>query len=231
MIKHTEFAQGSLEWHAMRAGKPTAGGLGNLITDGLEVRTGEMPNTYLAQKLAEAWYAAQGLQLESLESTWAMEQGTLLEEEVIPWLACLHDIHAERVGCILTDDGRVECSPDGIAGQSGIEIKSPQPKQHCKTLLTGIVPKEHLAQIHGGMFVTGFESWLFVSYRRDFPKLVLTVERDYEVMENIRVAIEMFLEKFDAGWKKLCEMNDGPPAPRPHRNSKPQPMPEITYMQ
>ena len=47
--------QGSIEWMQARAGIPTASEFDNLVTPKWEVRTGQMPKTYLARKLAEWW--------------------------------------------------------------------------------------------------------------------------------------------------------------------------------
>lgn len=211
MIKRTDIVQGTLAWLEARAGIPTASEFGNLVTDTFEVRKGEMPRSYVAAKLEEAW-----LGTFPDTSSWAMEQGNILEDEAIPWYELTSGFKVERVGFCTTDDGKIGCSPDGliVGDHVGVEIKCPQPKQHIKTLLNGKIPAEHLPQIHGGMFVTGFKRWLFVSYHRNLPKFIATVEWDEEVEAALRTALDVFLFRFDEGWKKLCDLNGGPPRRR-----------------
>lgn len=207
-MKLVNVQQGSVEWMQARAGIPTASEFDALVTPDFKVRTGEMPKTYLARKLAEAWLGGPLADAHVFD----MEQGKILEEEAIPWFELEHNRTVQRVGLITTDDGRVGCSPDGlISERCGIEIKCPRPETHTRYLLAGELPKEYAAQVHGSMFVTGFPQWQFLSYRRRFPKFLLTVERDLEVQRNIRTALERFLEAFDEGWTRLCEINGGPP--------------------
>lgn len=214
--------QGSVEWQIARAGIPTASEFDNLISPTWKIRTGEMPRTYLAAKLAEAWLGGPLIGF----NTFDMEQGRILEEEARPWLELELEMAVQSVGLITTDDGRAGCSPDGVvmepAGTFGIEIKCPQPTAHVKYLLSGEVPHEYLAQVHGGMYVTGFDSWKFLSYRRNFPKLLLAVERDEEIQEQIGEALGTFMEQFEEQMKRLEEINGGPPK----RRAAPIPQPE-----
>lgn len=201
MIIRRDIEQGSLGWLEARAGVVTASEFGNLVTPGFEIRDGEMPKTYLAQKLAEKI----GGPMLSF-SSFATEQGECLEDEARAWLALEMDREIEQVGFCTTDDGRAGCSPDGIIGEEGLELKAPQSVNHVKWLLAGGAPKEHLAQIHFGMFVTGFASWRFVSYRRGFPALVVVVKRDEKIQKILGAALRAFLERFDAGLNRLKDL-------------------------
>lgn len=221
MIIHREYQQGSLDWLRARAGIPTASEFGNLITPKCEIRawSTEMPKTYLAAKLAEAWT---GMPLSGINS-FAMEQGSILQDEAIPWLSLELNQEIESVGFITDDAGRVGCSPDGLIGEiQGVEVKCPEPTAHVKYLLGGKVPDDYLAQVHGSMFVTGLASWRFVSYRRGFPNLVLIVERDGEIQEKIGDALQEFLDRFEIGMQRLIDLNGGD---RPKRPTFPKPEP------
>lgn len=211
MIIHN-VAQGSVDWAILRSGIPTASEMGNLVTDNLEVRKGEMPKTYVAKKLAEWWTGGPLAEFNSFD----MEQGSILENEAIPFIALERGIKIERVGFVTTDDGATGCSPDGIAEdewgeKEGWEMKCPRIETHVRYLLTGTVPKEYLPQIHASLFVTGWQRWHFVSYRRRLPALILKVERDDEAQTNIEEALESFWHHFEEGKKRLCELNGGPP--------------------
>lgn len=201
--------QGSLEWLTARVGVPTASELHQLLTPKWKLRDGEMPHTYLAKKLAERW-TGEPLQM---WSGGAMEQGSILEDEALPWFAFEYDVTVERVGFLTTDAGDFGCSPDGWIpkDRTGVEIKCPELHTHTKWLLDGGCPSDHIAQVQGSMFVTGAESWTFVSYSRQMPKLVVNVIRDPAAMEAIEEAVAWFKSEFVEGWDRLVALNGGEP--------------------
>lgn len=200
--------QGSLEWMMARAGIPTASEFDALLTPEFKLRTGEMPKTYLAKKVAESWIGGPLPQF----NAWDMDQGKILEQEAIPFYELETGETVTRCGLITTDDGRVGCSPDGLVGDDfGIEVKCPEMHTHVRYLLSGELPKEYAAQVHGGMFVTGLKSWKFVSYRRGFPPLVLTVAWDEAIHKQIEIALATFLVQMDAALATIKQINGGPP--------------------
>lgn len=204
-----DFEQGSPQWLQARAGIPTASEFGALITDKFAVRKGAMVDSYIDKKLAEWWL---GGPLPSHGGSFAMEQGQILEEQARPWYELEYNCEVGRVGFITTDDGMVGCSPDGwIAGDRGLEIKCPQADTHVGYLLDGILPEQYGPQVQGSMWVTGAKSWRFLSYRRGFPALVITVESDPVAQQAITDALTSFLVKLDVGKRKLIELNGGEP--------------------
>jgi len=207
-MKVHDAEQGSLGWMMDRVGVVTASEFDSILTPDFKIRTGEMPKTYLAKKVAERWT---GSPMPGF-NVWDMDQGHFLEEEAIPFYTLETGQEVQRVGLITTDDGRVGCSPDGLLGDdSGIEVKSPAMHTHVQYVLGGVLPKDYTAQVHGAMFVTGRKSWRFLSYRRHFPPLILTIERDEEIQEKIQDALTIFLAQMDAAMLKLEEINGGPP--------------------
>ncbi len=215
MIIH-DIEQGHIDWFKLRMGIPTASELGNLLTPEFELRKGEMPKSFVYSKVAEAW---SGRPLIST-GNWNTEQGQILEDEAIPWYALEYDKKIKQVGFITTDDGRFGCSPDGLIRsddcdsehfkiinglgyECGIEIKSPAAHTHCKYLCMGVLPKEYVAQVYGSMFVTGFKKWIFVSYRRGFPALVLEIQRDDKAMNAIGAAVDAFHRDFDRAMQRI----------------------------
>ena len=173
----------------------------------LKHKTGDTPKTYLHRKLAEKWM---GFPIQSYGGG-VMEQGSILEGEAIPMYEVAREVDVRRVGLILTDDGLVGASPDALLDDRGIEVKCPQPHTHIKWLLDGVVPEDHLLQCYGGMFVTGLRRWDFVSYCRDFPPLIVTVEMSDTVWDVIAEAVERFYKSMDEGWKKIVSANGGEP--------------------
>ncbi len=200
--------QGSMEWLMLRAGIPTASEMDALITPKFKVKEGDGPKTYLAKKVAEKW---QGGPLPAFQG-FDMEQGQILESEAIPWFELTFDTTVNRVGFITTDDGRAGCSPDGLlTTDCGLELKCPKAETHVGYLLRGVLPEDYVIQVHASMFITGFKQWKFLSYRRGFPQLVLTIERDEEYQEVIAEALDLFTQKFDEAMERMTEINGGPP--------------------
>lgn len=201
MPKIHTILQGDTAWLKLRVGKVTASEASNLLTPEFKLRTGEMPHTYLCEKVAEAW---RGEPLPGF-SSWATEQGAMLEDEARAWYALEHDdFPIQNVGFVETDDGRAGCSPDALLGdEGGLELKAPEPTNHVRYLLGGELPKQYVVQVHFSMWVTGRPWWRFVSYRRGFPAFVLHVQRDEKICEKIEAAVAAFSKEFDAAMAKL----------------------------
>lgn len=209
--------QHSLEWLTARAGVITASEINNILTPTFKARDGEMRHTYMCKKLAEKWTGSPLPGFSSIDA----EFGNILEDEGIPCFSLETGLDVERVGLCLRDDGRVAASPDGLIGEDGgIELKAPRQETHIKYLLAGGVPKDYIVQVHSALYVTGRPWWKFVSYARRLPLLIVTVERDEEIIQKIEDALEPFLSDFDAAYTRLCEINGGPP-----RRAVPKPTP------
>lgn len=199
-MKIHDVSQRTLDWAMLHVGIPTASGLHNLLTPEFEIRKGEMFRSYMYLKLAEYWRGEPVLEL----STFSIEQGEIVETEAKPFYALETNQKVSEVGFITTDDGTFGCSPDGLIGaDNGLEIKCPSAQVHVKYLVSGELPKEYAAQVHGSMFVTGFPRWTFLSYRRNFPPLILEVKRDNTIMEKIGEALREFRFQFDQAKFKL----------------------------
>lgn len=225
---YTGFEQRSLEWNACRAGIVTASEADAIVSPTFEIRKGLGVTTYLAQKVAEWWTGGSLPQFQTLD----MEIGNIQESEAIPFLTFEYGWKIERPAFIASDDLNCGCSPDGMCGDFGIEIKCPGALNQTKYLIYGTLPPEYAVQVHFSMFVTGMASWKFLSYRRGFPPMLLTVERDERVQAVIKDALGLFLERFSAMKNKMVELNDGvPPNPNAFREAvlkqQTAPQPEI----
>lgn len=200
-MKIHDVQQGTPEWLALRLGIPTASEFDAIISPTWQTRKGDGPQTYLCRKIVEK--VCKHID-ENMGSSFAMEQGQILEHEAIPWYEFTYDTKIDRVGFCTTDDGRAGCSPDGLIGEDGgIEIKCPQPHIHLGYLIDGKLPSQYAAQVHGSMYVTGRPYWKFVSYSRKLPPLVLHVERDEKIQAAIREALTAFLARLDEQMTKL----------------------------
>ncbi len=209
----------TIEWIRLHFGIPSAAALDQLLTPNFELRKGEMPASYVFKKVAEVIQNRPTIDLST--SSFMMEQGMILESEARPWFELEYDKKVKTVGFITTDDGRCGCSPDGLVlanpglisdifdgtgYEGGIEIKCPSAPVHVKYLVNGALPKEYAAQVMGSMFVTGFKKWIFVSYRRGFPALVLEIYRDEKAMSAIASAIDLFHRDFDRAMDRISNI-------------------------
>lgn len=205
-MKILTMKQGSPDWFKARMGLPTASEFDRLITPLGKLRTGDGPQTFLVEKLAERWTGKP----QSDYYSRPMENGTIRQDHAIGWLAFEHNIDIKEVGFILSDDGRYGCSPDGLLlPQSGVEVKCPILKTQIGWLLDGELPKEHTAQVQGSMLVTGAKVWKFLAYSEEAPNLLLDVERDDKFCDTLAEGLAAFCERLDAAYKRLVELNGG----------------------
>lgn len=207
MIVHPA-APNSLEWLQARSGVVTASEFDQFLTTSFELRSGEMPKSYVARKIAERWTGGSLPGFQSVD----MDIGEILETEAIPFYEGLYDTKITRVGLITTDDGLVGASPDGLIGEDGgIEIKCPRVETHVKYLLNGKVPNDYIAQVHAGLYVTGRPRWIFMSHCRRLPPLILQVNRNEEIIKAIAAALAELTPRIQEGFDQLCALNGGPP--------------------
>lgn len=202
MIAHP-VTQQSEAWLKLRLGHPTASEFHNLVTPLWKIKTGDGPRTYLCEKLTERMT---GKPIEDF-GTWAMDRGTILEKEAIPFYEGVFDVKVTRMGYCTTDDMRIGCSPDGLIGEDGgMEVKCPLAQTHIRYLLDGVVPDKYLAQVHGSMFVTGRAYWNFMSYCRGLPPLTVRVERDEVIQAVLAKALTGFLAEMESALAKITQM-------------------------
>ncbi len=206
-MKELPVEQNTLAWVQARLGVITASELDALVTPDFAIRKGDGVATYAARKIAERWTMTPERDFHG----GAMENGSILEDEARPWLADFLETDIRRPGFVLSDDGVCGCSPDGLndGGGCGVEIKCPLPHTHVRWLLDGGVPKDHRAQVHGGMYVTGFSRWLFVSYVRKMPPVLVWVERDEKIMAAIEEAVAACSERIETDYRRLVTANGG----------------------
>lgn len=208
MIIHTDIQQNTTDWEILRSGKITASEADALITPLGKIRTGDGVKTYLAQKLTEQWT---GGPLMSLQGSFDMEQGQIIEERAKPGFTLHTGLEIHNVAFIESDDHLLGCSPDAmVVGHNvGVEVKAPRIDTQIRYLLDGKMPLIYLAQLQFSMFVTGAQFWHFFSYNRGTPPLHIVVERDDEFQCNIAQAVKEFSEMLTLGMEKLIRLNGG----------------------
>lgn len=190
--------QGTDEWKAARCGIPTASQFSRIITGA--GKPSSQAQDYIAELLAETVNG----QKKSLPTTSDMQRGIELEPEARAeyiketW----HDVE-EIGGIYLSDSKTIMCSPDGImsALNKGLEIKCPRIENHIKYLLADEVPAQYLLQVQGGLWITGYETWDFVSYCPEFtpqPLFIHTTRRNETLIKALDKHVRAFSEKLEA---------------------------------
>lgn len=217
----TDIVQNSVDWQIARAGVVTASEVDALVSPLGKVRTGQGPHTYLVRKLVERWT---GGPLISIQGVFDMDQGKILEDEAKPFFTLHTGLDIRDVAFITSDDGRIGCSPDAmIDDKCGLELKCPKLETHVGYLLGGELPLDYVTQVQFSMYVTGFEQWHFMSYRRRLPPLYLVIDRDKKMHEAFDEALKVFFGDMDDAMEQLTKLNGGLPQ---QRFTKPLPQPE-----
>ncbi len=184
--------QGSDEWLTARLGIPTGTGIKNIVTS-----SGNRGNwvSYLAELIAER---IEGLPEKSYKSA-SMERGNELEPQARLAYEFETDNTVIQVGGVyLNEQKELMISPDGLIPElkKGVEIKCPKMKTHIENILNGGVPTEYVIQIQSALWVTGYETWDFISYCPEYskqPLFIKTVERDDKLMKAFDEYIPQFL--------------------------------------
>jgi len=215
-------------WQTMRRGKLTASEFDRFVKKDGKLRTGEMPESYLSEKLFERWT---GRDKPNNWFSMDVNNGIIVEEKAALYAEMNYGLTIQPVGFVSDDDERFGCSPDGLIGfeglltdwptedplgDSGIEIKAPSLTTHIRYLLAGELPDDYFCQVQGSMAVTGCSTWHFLSYPLacyldGFPPLHLVIERDEKFCANLAESLDEFLARYDRAFEILCEKNGGPP--------------------
>lgn len=165
--------QGTPEWFAIRAGKPTSSAFSNLITGTGKVST----------SMAEY---AKGLALElylnkpdpdAYKGSKNMDRGTALEPLSRADYEMVRQTRVEEVGFITDHLMRWGSSTDGLVGKDGVvEFKNLIAKTFFKLYLDckkhNVTPPSYIPQLQGELFVTK-RKWVdIVFHHPDFKSII-----------------------------------------------------------
>ena len=189
--------QGSEAWHQARLGIPTASQFDRIIT--ASGTASKQATGYLAELLAEHITG----QAEDNYQSADMQRGVELEPAA---RACYeletgHDV--VQVGGVYLDEAKnIMASPDGlIAGmRRGLEIKSPKLSTHIRYILEDGLPTQYVLQVQGGMWVTGYDEWDFVSYCPEYdaqPIYIKTIKRNTALIVQMDKHIRAFSARLE----------------------------------
>jgi predicted phage-related endonuclease len=133
------------------------------------------------------------------------ERGNELEPEVLELYQIQTGNDVKECGFIKTTSAGY--SPDGLIDDNGlIEIKTRLPHLQIELLLADKVPSEHIAQIQGGLWVSGRDWCDFVSYCPGLPMFIKRVYRDEDKISDISTAIDKFNAELNVIVEKIGGM-------------------------
>lgn len=190
--------QGTEEWLIARLGIPTATGISSIVTPTGKKSSGW--TGYLAELVAES---VEGLSEDSYKSL-DMQRGNQLEPQARMAYEFETGYEVIQVGGVYRNaDKDMMISPDGLIPslRKGLEIKCPKMKTHIKYILEGGVPNEYLIQVQVALWVTGYETWDFVSYCPEYQKqpiYIYTAQRDPKLMKAFDEHIPQFIKTLNA---------------------------------
>uniref|UniRef100_A0A6M3JLJ6 Putative exonuclease n=1 Tax=viral metagenome TaxID=1070528 RepID=A0A6M3JLJ6_9ZZZZ len=180
--------QGSPEWFAEKAGKPSASSFDKIVTTKGE--PSKQAQGYLYQLAAEVitGQAEQGYQ------SAAMTLGIEREAESRTLYELINGVEVQQVGFVYADEQKLYgCSPDGIVGDEwGLELKNVLPKTQVAYLLNGGLPSDYFCQVQGSLLVTGFDRWEFFTYSPRLDPFQLSVGRDEIFIQKLKEQLEKF---------------------------------------
>jgi len=182
---YTEIEQGTPEWLELRKGIITSTVVKSLITPTFKLAENDKTRKAI-WKLASERITGH---LEDSFYSSDMERGHFEEP-------LARDLYggAVEVGFITNKIAGVTVgySPDGLVGENGlIEIKSAKQSIQVERIVSGIVPVEHLPQIHYGMLVSERDWCDFISYSNGMPMQVIRVEKDLKIQDVLIEAVQI----------------------------------------
>jgi hypothetical protein len=180
--------QRSPEWFDARCGLATASRFRDVLPTRAAAR-----RTYLLELAAERVTGRR----EHRHATPAMRWGVRHEAEARGAYEAYAGVLVNEVGMLRHPSLMAAASPDGLVGEDGgVEIKCPSTSTHLATVIDGM-PRAHLPQLQGAMWVSGRAWWDFVSYdpRLPWPLCVYVerVPRDPVYISSLALEVESFL--------------------------------------
>jgi hypothetical protein len=191
--------QGSDEWYDQRRGMVTASVVKELVTPTLKIAANVSSRSLIADLVAQRITGFTEPECISNDMLRGMEN----EPRAIEAYAKHFDREITALGFMVrefdAEDGfpaiQIGYSPDGLVGTEGsLEVKSRMQKHHLRTILTDEVPGEFMAQIQGGLLVSGRDWCDFVSFCGGMPLWTKRVEPIPEWGTAIIQAVEAFEE-------------------------------------
>lgn len=198
MIVHA-VEQRSPEWHALRVGKLTGTGAGDMLA---QIKTGEAA----ARRDLRMRIVCERLTGQSQEDAYvnaAMQRGIDKEADAFAAYEALTGQMALPVGFLSHDTLPAGCSPDGQIGNFAglLELKCPKTATHVGYLRGGKVPTAYLPQITHNLWISGAAYCDFFSFDDRLPEPLqcfhVRMERSKVDIAAYELLVVQFLRECD----------------------------------
>lgn len=185
--------QGTPEWFEARRAVVTASEFATVMAKGRGGGESVARRKYL---LTLAGEAITGEVADKWEGNRHTERGKLLEPEARDAYALIAGVDPVQVGFLRR--GQAGASPDSLIGDDGLlEIKTKLPHLQIECLEADRLPPEHVAQVHGQLWISGRQWCDFVSYWPGLPIFIKRVERDESYIASLSVAVGEFVTEMN----------------------------------
>ena len=112
------------------------------------------------------------------------------------------DVKTTQVGIILNHG--IGYSPDSLVAEEGLtEIKTKLPKLQVEVILGNEIPKEHIPQCQGVLWVSEREWIDFVCYWPGMPLFIKRAYRDEVMIRKLSERVKTFYEILDERMNKV----------------------------
>lgn len=198
-----DIEQGSQEWLSLRLGIVTCSELDCLLVNGKgQAGFGAGAFSYMDQLIGER---ITGEAADPFQGNRHTERGHELEGKARELYVARTGAELEQVAIILNHG--IGYSPDALVGSEGLdEIKTKLPKFQVSVILAGEVPKEHIAQCQGGLWVSEREWIDFISYWPGMPLFIKRMYRDEAVIRTIAERVRVFYELLEERMERVMEV-------------------------
>ena len=192
--------QGTPEWLALRLGIATCSELDTLLVNGKgEAGFGAGAFTYMDTLIGER---ITGEAADPFQGNRHTERGHELEGTGRQLFEAQTGVTTQQVGIILNHG--IGYSPDSLIGEDGLcEIKTKLPKFQVGVILGNEIPKDHIAQCQGGLWVSEREWIDFVSYWPGMPLFIKRAYRDEALIRKLSERVKTFYEILDERMNKV----------------------------
>lgn len=189
------------EWYLARLGLATASNFKDILAKTKAGTESAARRNYRAQLVLER---LTGRTPDRFKSA-AMEWGTETEDLARVQYLMLTDNKVEEAGLFRHPKLMAGASPDGrvTSGkeEGGLEIKCYNTANHILALRANQMPKEHIPQVQGQMWLGGWRWVDFVSFDPDMPEnaqvFITRVMRDEEYIKMLTAEVTTFLAEVD----------------------------------
>jgi hypothetical protein len=184
--------QGTVDWHRVRLGIPTASQFHRIITP-KEGKFSKQARPYMYRLVAERMLS-QAFE-DDLERVEWIEKGAINEPRAARAFMDRFKITLDRVGFITDNHARWGCSPDALtiahSKAAIVEIKCPQPWTQMGRLLDGMDEK-YRPQVQGQLYIAELDRAHFFSWHEQMPAFHVLTERDEEYIARLADALLQF---------------------------------------